>query len=238
MTCSDKTSIVVWSIKGDVLATLDNYQMETYCAKVSPCGRFMATSGFTPDVKVWEVKFNKSGFDKVQRAFELTGHKSGIFSFDFNSDSSRVVTLSKDNTWKLFNISVDYDRGQDPVCIQTCQLKMPLIESKSIIAISPDAKVVVVGIGTTLLWYNANTGEFLQEISHVHQEPFTSMSFDGVGNYLLTTGDKRMRVFYNVPGFKINVEELKVKLQKASSEGMKTRIKEQIADLETKLKNI
>lgn len=46
----------------------------TYCCKVSPCGRFVATSGFTPDVKVWEVKFSRSGeFEKVARAFDLTG---------------------------------------------------------------------------------------------------------------------------------------------------------------------
>ena len=46
----------------------------TYCCRVSPCGRFVATSGFTPDVKVWEVKFSRSGeFEKVARAFDLTG---------------------------------------------------------------------------------------------------------------------------------------------------------------------
>ena len=41
-------------------------------------------AGFTPDVKVWEVKFTRSGdFEKMSRAFELTGHASGVFSFDF-----------------------------------------------------------------------------------------------------------------------------------------------------------
>ena len=36
--------------------------------------RFVATSGFTPDVKVWEVKFSRSGdFEKAARAFDLTG---------------------------------------------------------------------------------------------------------------------------------------------------------------------
>ena len=90
-TCSDKTDLIVWSLKGEILARLDTCHNLTYCCKViywqlvcrstveifctctvhilyrysagnvldlpavlqvSPCGRFVATSGFTPDVKV------------------------------------------------------------------------------------------------------------------------------------------------------------------------------------------
>ena len=41
--------------------------------------RFVATSGFTPDVKVWEVKFSRSGdFEKAARAFDLTGVDSAF----------------------------------------------------------------------------------------------------------------------------------------------------------------
>lgn len=61
-------------------------------------------AGFTPDVKVWEVKFNKSeGFEGVRRAFDLSGHKAGIFSCDINSDSTRMVSVSRDGTWRLYN---------------------------------------------------------------------------------------------------------------------------------------
>ena len=75
--------------------------------------RHFLPSGFTPDVKVWEVKFSKSGeFDKMSRAFELTGHASGVFSFDFSADSSRMVTLSKDGKWRLFDTKVEFALGQ------------------------------------------------------------------------------------------------------------------------------
>ena len=48
---------------------------------VSPCGRYVASCGFTPDVKVWEVQFSKSGdFVGVNRAFELKGHSAGAFA--------------------------------------------------------------------------------------------------------------------------------------------------------------
>ena len=72
--------------------------------------RFVATSGFTPDVKVWEVKFSRSGdFEKAARAFDLTGavsvdllsmfknccsgHRSGVYSFAFSADSGKMATV-------------------------------------------------------------------------------------------------------------------------------------------------
>lgn len=61
-------------------------------------------TGFAPDVKVWEVKFSKLGeFQQLSRAFELTGHSSGVYDVGFSADSSRMVTVSKDGTWRAFN---------------------------------------------------------------------------------------------------------------------------------------
>ena len=45
MTCTTKTQIVIWDLKGNILTEVDNHMMETYCARISPCGRFVATSG-------------------------------------------------------------------------------------------------------------------------------------------------------------------------------------------------
>lgn len=62
-------------------------------------------SGYAPDVKLWEVKFNKSGvYEKTARAFELVGHQSGVWDFAFDPDSSHVATVCKSGTWKLFDI--------------------------------------------------------------------------------------------------------------------------------------
>lgn len=61
-------------------------------------------TGFAPDVKVWEVKFSKLGeFQQLSRVFELTGHSSGVYDVGFSADSSRMVTVSKDGTWRAFN---------------------------------------------------------------------------------------------------------------------------------------
>jgi WD domain, G-beta repeat. len=70
---------------------------------------FYCFEGFAPDVKVWEVKFNKTGeFQQVSRAFELTGHSSGVYEVAFNADSSRMATVSKDGTWRAFNTKSMY----------------------------------------------------------------------------------------------------------------------------------
>lgn len=60
-----------------------------------PSHRFVASCGFTPDVKVWEVCFNKKGdFREVTRAFELKGHTAGVQSFSFSNDSRRYVCVT------------------------------------------------------------------------------------------------------------------------------------------------
>jgi len=70
---------------------------------------FIIYSGFTPDVKVWEVCFTKSGdFQEVRRAFELKGHSAGVYSFSFNNDSTRMLSASKDGTWKYWDTNSKY----------------------------------------------------------------------------------------------------------------------------------
>lgn len=54
-------------------------------------------------MKVWEVSFDRAKeFKGVKRVFDLKGHKAGVLSLAFSADSSRVATLSKDSTWKLW----------------------------------------------------------------------------------------------------------------------------------------
>jgi hypothetical protein len=77
------------------------------------------------------VKYSKSGdFEKVTRAFELTGHTSGIYDFDFTADSSQVATLGKDGNFRVFSINVDYHIGQDPVLIKTAKVEKAIQSSK------------------------------------------------------------------------------------------------------------
>nr|CAH7755892.1 unnamed protein product [Callosobruchus chinensis] len=91
MTCSNKTDMVIWDLKGQKLAVVDTYLMNTTCAKLSPCGRFVVASGFTPEARVWEVIFKKSGeFQEVKQIKQLTlgGHSSGVYDVAFDLATS------------------------------------------------------------------------------------------------------------------------------------------------------
>jgi len=90
MTASSDTTILIWNLKGRVLSTINTNQMNNTHAAISPCSRFVASCGFTPDVKVWEVCFGKkSEFQEVVRAFELKGHSAAVHFFAFSNDSRR-----------------------------------------------------------------------------------------------------------------------------------------------------
>ena len=52
MSCSAKTDLVLYDLNGTVLAKLDTVLGQNYWAKLSPDGKLLAASGFTPDVKV------------------------------------------------------------------------------------------------------------------------------------------------------------------------------------------
>ena len=183
MSCSNKTDLVVWDLKGQKLAQVDTYLMTTTCAKISPCGRFIVASGFAPDARVWEVLFSKSGeFQEVKRVFDLTGHSSGVYDVAFDADSSHMATVSKDGTWKLFDtksnpkinsqpvltqsFSVEYKKGEDPHLKITG--KYHQAAPHSLIALSPNAEVVVIATGSSLAFYSTLTGHHDYTIDNIY----------------------------------------------------------------------
>jgi len=240
--CSDKTDLIVWSLRGEILDKIDTVHNLTYCCQVSPCGRFVATSGFTSDVKIWEVKFSRTGdFEKVTRAFNLGGHTSGIYSFSFSSDSSKVATVSKDGTWKVFNTAIEYTKGQDASVIISTEFAGDKIESgkPSLITISPEGKLVALSQDKRVNLYSVLTGKLLASIEEPHSQPIVKVLFSSDGQYLFTAGDKHIRIFLNVPGIKNNILELKEMLKRnISNSAAKERIEGQIALAEQNLKNI
>ena len=107
LSANNKTELILWDVRGNILDRLDTFLMSNYAAKISPCARFIAASGFAPDVKLWEVKFSKGPagvYEKTIRAFELTGHNTGVWDFAFDHDGSHVATVCKDGSFKLFDI--------------------------------------------------------------------------------------------------------------------------------------
>lgn len=229
MTCSEKTDLVLWDLKGERLATLDTLTMQTFRAKISPCGNFVAASGFTPDVKVWEVVFTKSGeFDRVARAFELKGHTSGVHDFAFSSDSSRVATISKDGHWRVFDTKIEYQKGEDPRLLKSGKHAAAAAGSKSHLALAPDGESLAVATGSDLYLYVVNSGKLLATVKDIYAGSINCVRIDSTGKMVLTAGDRHVRVFHNVAHYMATAEVCAAKL-KAS--GLSAATKERLADL-------
>lgn len=45
MSASNKTELILWDVRGNILEQLNTFTMSNYCAKISPCGRFVGVSG-------------------------------------------------------------------------------------------------------------------------------------------------------------------------------------------------
>ncbi|KAM9117472.1 transducin beta-like protein 2 [Pangshura tecta] len=236
MTASSDTTILIWDLKGEVLANINTNQMNNAFAAVSPCGRFVASCGFTPDVKVWEVCFGKGGdFREVTRAFELKGHSAGVYSFSFSNDSRRMVTVSKDGTWKLWDTDVEYKKQQDPYLLLTgkCEVMEPCR-----IALSPDARVLAISSSTSITVYNTRRGEKEEHFVSVHGEYIMDLAFDINSRYLVSCGDRAIRVFHNTAGYRAVVEEMKGMLKKTTNEATRERLQQQITDAQNALDSI
>ncbi|XP_060521662.1 transducin beta-like protein 2 isoform X2 [Cylas formicarius] len=239
MTCSNKTDVVVWDLKGEILAKFDSYLMNNICAKISPCGRFIVASGFTPEAKVWEVAFNKSGeFKDVKQIVPLTlrGHSAGIYDVAFDVDSSHMATVSKDGTWKLFDTNVNYKQGQDARLLRT--EKYDQSGNHALIALSPNSEVVVIATFGDLQFFSTLTGELDYVIENISNEAITAILFDASGKYLLVAADKQIRVFHNATGYRCSIASAKEKLKEHQTSATKERLQQLITDSEEFLKQI
>ncbi|KAG5844487.1 hypothetical protein ANANG_G00163030 [Anguilla anguilla] len=236
MTASNDTTILIWDLKGEVLASINTNQMTNSYAAISPCGRFVASCGFTPDVKVWEVCFGKSGeFKEVVRAFDLKGHSAGVHSFAFSNDSRRMATVSKDGTWKLWDTDVEYKKQQDPYLLRTAPCQAT---EGSRIALSPDARVAAVSSGCGVAMFSTATGALEEDIPAVHGVEITDLRFDVNSRFLACSGDRAIRVFHNAPGYRAAIQDMQAMLKKASNEGMRQRLQQQIQDAQSALDSI
>ncbi|KAL0838856.1 hypothetical protein ABMA28_016884 [Loxostege sticticalis] len=200
MSCSSKTDMIIWDLKGQQLERLDTYLMSTHAAKISPCGRFVVATGFSPDIKVMEVVFTKSGeFKQVTKAFELTGHNSGIYDVAFDVDTSHIATISRDGTWKLYHTKIDYINGQSPHVLETGTYTQTANPPK--IALSPNAEVLAVAVDSSVEFYDTYTGKLYDTVENVYLGLINYMKFDASGKYLFVCGDRAVRVFHNVCGY-------------------------------------
>ncbi|XP_012282453.1 transducin beta-like protein 2 isoform X3 [Orussus abietinus] len=235
-TCSVANDLVIWNLKGQPLTTLNTYLGSTYRIRVSPCGRFVAASGFIPDVQVWDVEFTKSGeFKNVADAFKLTGHSSGVYDFGFSADSGHMVTVSKDRTYRFYNTKVEYQKGEDPRLLGNSNWEG---EEPVSISMSPNAEILTIANLSSLSFHVLDGGKLDTTIEDVFIGPITSVAFNAIGQYILVAGDKHVKILHNVPGYRATIESAKKKLKQKQTSATKERLLKSIADCENFLTSL
>lgn len=238
MSISMDTTLCVWSLKGELLATLDTHHMNNYYGCVSPCGRFVASSGFTPDVKVWEVCFSKTGdFKEVKRAFELKGHTSGVFCFAFSNDSSRMASVSRDGTWRLWDCNIEYQKGQEPYLLTTGEFA-PAGATPRCLALSPDGRTVAIATDDEVHVFCGRTARLNGKLEQLHNDPIVALQFSPDGRYMAVAAGKHVLVFNNVPGYENAVDDLEERKKAASNASIRTRLQAQIDEARGILKTM
>ena len=71
------------------------------------------------------------------------------------------------------------------------------LDPARIVSFSPQAlnQLLVVTAGARLIKFSASNGQLLSEVSNIHRGECTSLAVDRTGRYLLTTGDRVVKVW-------------------------------------------
>jgi len=230
MSADKKTQVVIWTPKGDILDRIDTLLIYNNHVCVSPCGNLVAACGFTPEVKFWYIGFSKSNeFQGSTKTMGLKGHSDSVLSFSFTNDSKRIATISKDQTWRIWDIDVDYLKGQDAYLLITgSTVYDPDIPVH--ISLSPDHFTIAISLGRSIQLISAATQEVEETLQDVHPGDISALHWLSDSRKVASAGglDKSIRVWHNVPGIKASLADLMSRLPKAKSESMKERIQVQI----------
>ncbi|RXG72136.1 Transducin beta-like protein 2 [Armadillidium vulgare] len=131
---------------------------------------------------------------------------------------------------------IEYEQGQEPYFLLSNQYNKSDI--RPVIALSPDGRTIVVGIGPDLTFYSAVTGESLYSINNITLDHIKDVKFEPSSKYLVTLGDKHPKVFINVAGYQTLIQDLERSKSKSQTSAMKERITTQIQEAKNALKEL
>eukprot|EP01083_Nonionella_stella_P050644 134645_1 len=145
---------------------------------VSTDSSMVLAAGNDRTARIWSVR-------TCRVLSTLTGHENKIYACCFNLDSSRVISGSFDRTLRIWDVSSGYTK-KVIMCISSCNN----------IALSPDGQIVASAHldGHVRLW-SVDSGEAIQDISGIHKQQTTSVSYAPSGcSPLMATNSKDSRI--------------------------------------------
>jgi len=248
MTCSEEAGLAAWDLKGGLLGRAGAGRAVT-AALLSPDGRCVAVCGADekgkPVVTAFEVVFSDAGvYENVVKMFVIEKDFNGkpVYGADFNSDSSAIVTVCGDGFWRLYDVTKDRKRGY-VTSLRVCSEEISaLLGSEGgggvCVRLSPDQRMVLVSVRASVYCYSAVNGSLVHQVDDIYQGDIKDVFFDNGSKYFITVGDAQPRLFHNIAGYKLTIQELKDSLQAAGYAGLKERITSQLKETEATLKSI
>ncbi|CAI2341457.1 unnamed protein product [Caenorhabditis sp. 36 PRJEB53466] len=233
--------ICLYDLRGQLLKSIDAKVSSLYDCRLSPDGRFVIVSGFTPDVFVFEPTFSRDGsFQNAKKVYSLSGHQSGVLAAAFNATSTRAVTVSRDGRWRVFDTDIRYEAGQDAKILREGSWE-PLrgATSENVrLEVSPSGDSFAVSYKTDLKVFSSEdeTKDY-QELKNICSITISSIVYSSDGKYIATCGDKYIRVIRNVPELHSRVVRLTRELPEITQEGARRRTKELILEAKEMLQN-
>jgi len=167
ISCGNDTIVNVWTLKGTLLSTINTRQMQNYMACISPDSTMISVAAHMSDVRIWKFRMSKEGEmlgveDKVFTY--LRGHKSFIFWITFTSDSKKMLTVSKDNTWKLWDIDVNYNLEELPKIIRSTNFPDNAIYTRVELSWDDNYFIALTNYNTCIHLWDLNSGDMLDTI--------------------------------------------------------------------------
>eukprot|EP00919_Chromeraceae_sp_WS-2016_P052948 GHVR01125713.1.p1 GENE.GHVR01125713.1~~GHVR01125713.1.p1 ORF type:complete len:131 (+),score=3.84 GHVR01125713.1:390-782(+) len=96
------TVIFIWSMTGEILTTLNTYQIEHYSAGFG--NNTLIVRGWTSEVKIFKITDHKDGnFNKLEKSFHL-GSNDHPKCCSIDSHSLYSLTVSKSDQIFLWNL--------------------------------------------------------------------------------------------------------------------------------------
>ncbi|XP_059549460.1 transducin beta-like protein 2 isoform X2 [Myotis daubentonii] len=244
----DCRAFIVWLANGDTLRVFKMTKREdggyTFTATpedfpkkhkapvinigIADTGKFIMTASSDTTVLIWNLKGQVLSTINTN---QMNNAHAAI------SPCSRMASVSKDGTWKLWDTDVEYKQQQDPYLLRTGRFE----EASTIpcrLALSPDAQVLALASGSSIHLYNTRRGEKEECFEQVHGECITDLSFDITGRLLASCGDRAVRLFHNSPGHRAVVEEMQSLLKRASNESTRRRLQQQLTQAQEALKSL
>ncbi len=151
-----------------------------------------------------------------------------------------MISVSKDGTWRLYDTNIRYQHGQEPYLLSSGnweELKHA-DPSTTFARIAPNGDSFAIGIGRKVRIYQSGQIEPEIEIGNMHMEALTGMKFSLESKFLVTSGDKHIRVFHNVAHYRSIMENLSREVKKTGGEAHKQRLKDQISEAKNFLTKI